>query len=85
MTTIKALSPTAKQVVEVLANTLVEDHKWPKDKAAAAAEGLICIFSQNPAEFKRYEALPPKEQRDLWFYFATGWNQGRLFARRSNN
>lgn len=72
-------------VIDALAATLVETRKWPLEYARKAARSFISMQVKYIEEFQRYEKLPRQEQIDLWIYYASGWNQGRLFSALPTN
>lgn len=74
-----------QHAIELLALTLVEGHKWPLNLAREASRSFIAMHAKYPDEFPHYQKLPQEQQKELWIFYATGWNQGRLFARLATN
>ena len=71
--------------IAALANALVEQNKWPAELARAAAETFAAMQCKCPDELKRYAQMSQREKRDLWSYYATGFNQGWSYAKLDTN
>ena len=71
--------------VEILAQVLVEQNKWPVKLARVAAGTFASMQAKCPEEFKRYAKMSKQEQRDLFSYYSTGFNQGWAYAKLETN